>query len=171
MRKNSEFEAQVYMTCAAYFPRMYGLQRIITLDGPEFEYFFGRLNPFVLRGEYLSAEAFNTNELYEFVRNCLRFTAQCMYSLHILHDCLSIVHGDLKPSNIMYSNIDCTRKIIDFDHAMRIEESLKTLRTAGTPGTIKDLHPFGRSFLGYFPGPFLVRMGLVERIQLLESLL
>jgi serine/threonine protein kinase len=45
-----------------------------------------------------------------------------MYGLHILREKLKIVHGDLKPNNIMYSKVDISWKNIDFDHSAAIKE-------------------------------------------------
>jgi hypothetical protein len=137
-RKRSPFEASVYSECAAYygsvFPRIYNLDRVETEYGPRFDYTFEFLIPFVHPEGIISTEYFNIYEPYEFIAQCIRFTIHCMYGLHILHEKLKIVHGDLKPSNIMYSKVDNSWKIIDFDHSAPIQESSQIERKAGTNG-------------------------------------
>ena len=83
----------------------------------------------------------NTFNVFE--TGSIRWTSAPLFNpiycseLHILHDKLKIVHGDLKPANIMFSQLDNVWKIIDFDRSAPIDESSKTERTAGT----KDYWP------------------------------
>ena len=140
-RKYSTFEADVYSYCAAYFgncfPRVYKLERVETENGPCFDYTFEHLIPFVDPDATISSEYFNVFEPEVFVGQALRFSIHILFELHILHDKLKIVHGDLKPANIMFSQLDNVWKIIDFDRSAPIDESSKTERTAGT----KDYWP------------------------------
>ena len=65
-----------------------------------------------------------------------RFAVNCLMSLHILHETLGIVHGDISSNNIMFSTEDDCWKIIDFDQSIGISQSLGLSRKAGTEGFI-----------------------------------
>lgn len=67
---------------------------------------------------------------------CLNFTIECLYGLYLLHEFFGLVHSDISINNIMFSDLTCTWKIIDFDQCLEVSESLKTPRTAGTHGFI-----------------------------------
>jgi len=65
---------------------------------------------------------------------CLTFVLDCLYSLYLLHEHFGFVHSDISLWNIMYSESSDSWKLIDFDQSLELEESVKTSRTAGTPG-------------------------------------
>jgi hypothetical protein len=64
------------------------------------------------------------------------FALHVLYGLYVLHEEFGIVHGDISPSNIMFSEIDDIWKLNDFETAMLLENSLKTKRSIGTSGYI-----------------------------------
>lgn len=74
-------------------------------------------------GEVNIGEAINREEmsLSQIIRNCKNICE----GLHFLH-INRIVHGDIKPENIMHDGSNC--KIIDFGSTRRIDESMETIR-------------------------------------------
>ena len=71
---------------------------------------------------------------FESLISCLRFAIDCLNGISILHDDLKIVHSDISVNNIMYSSIDESWKLIDFDQCMDASKSESTHRIAGTEG-------------------------------------
>lgn len=67
------------------------------------------------------------------------FALHILYGLDVLHEELGVVHGDISPRNIMFSEIDDIWKLNDFETAMKLEDSLKIKRSIGTSGYICPL--------------------------------
>ena len=67
------------------------------------------------------------------------FALHVLYGLEVLHEEFGVVHGDISPRNIMFSEIDDIWKLNDFETAMQLENSLKIKRSIGTSGYICPL--------------------------------
>lgn len=67
------------------------------------------------------------------------FALHALYGLEILHEEFGVVHGDISPRNIMFSEIDDIWKLNDFETTMKLEDSLKIKRSIGTSGYICPL--------------------------------
>jgi len=64
-----------------------------------------------------------------------------------------VVHLDLKAENIMFDEVECTVKLIDFGYAQAFPDKkgkgrINTIRPIGTDGTIDPLNWRKQSFLG-----------------------
>jgi len=66
------------------------------------------------------------------IASCLLFAIQTLYGLHTLHEVVGIVHSDISPSNVMFSNLHDTWKLNDFNQSMKVGPSLYLQRIAGT---------------------------------------
>lgn len=52
----------------------------------------------------------------------LKFSFDCLFALHILHERIGVIHCDISPSNIMYSEIDGVFKLFDFNLSIKKED-------------------------------------------------
>lgn len=132
MSKTSMLELKYLLELSKFpqiFPRMYKFQ--IEDDG-SITYEFEKLE--VLRDEYgyISDLIDNEENNLEVLRNCIFFGIQTLYGLYVLHESLNIVHSDISPNNVMFSSLDHTWKLNDYDQSLKVDESLILKRTAGT---------------------------------------
>ena len=112
-KKSSRLELAIYTECAAYFPsifpRIYGIQESEDLS---LRYDFEKMLPF-------------QSQLVDWVRKehtmfpFLKFALDCLFELHILHELIGVIHRDISPANIMFSEVDGVFKIFDFDLSIR----------------------------------------------------
>lgn len=73
----------------------------------------------------------------ELIIDACTFAVHSLYGLHVLHDLIGYVHGDISPENIMFSTKDEMWKLNDFESAMSIDQSLRTVRkSCGTENFI-----------------------------------
>ncbi len=115
------------------FPQMFHYEIEKLNDGTAvITYEFEELKP--IENEYggISNLIDAVDDHIEILINCMLFGIQTLWGLYFLHEIVGIVHSDISPSNIMYSDHYETWKLNDFDHGRRIQESLVTPRTAGT---------------------------------------
>lgn len=99
------------------------------------KYCFEKLEPLTDDDGGLSAGIISRDPL-QFIIDYTKFFLDCSFNLYLLHSQARLVHSDIAPNNIMYSLRDSMWKIIDYNHAMSLDESLFTKRTAGTSGYI-----------------------------------
>lgn len=64
------------------------------------------------------------------------FALHSLCGLWILHNLLNCVHGDISPSNVLFSPRDGVWKLNDFNRSLPIEISLQERRVSGTAGFI-----------------------------------
>lgn len=62
------------------------------------------------------------------ILDAINLTMHVLYGLYVLHEEFGIVHADISPSNIMFSEVDDIWKLHDFQTAMLLKDSLKTER-------------------------------------------
>ena len=62
------------------------------------------------------------------VLDAITLTLHVLYSLYVLHEEFGIVHSDISPGNIMFSELDDVWKLNDFQTAMLLKDSLTTVR-------------------------------------------
>ena len=111
-----------------FFPKVYSVNRVKSLN-PE-----GDLVICYELEEMISIfdkELQCENFIDGFVE-CLVFATHCLHGLYLLHKVLGVIHSDISPANIMFSNLHNVWKISDFNQSMGIDESSRTRRTGGT---------------------------------------
>ena len=88
---------------------------------------------------YLDMKFEHSDNLYDMMRydgpliGYIGGLAETAERLGKLHDEEELIHRDIKPANILYRHLDGKPVIIDFDLAIKIEDSKPTKRIAGTP--------------------------------------
>lgn len=135
IRKSSPQEFTIYKRLALYpiyFPKLYSSK---SSKHGGFIYKFERMQPLIQPHKTRLNLPVLKNYADKFMQ-ALTFSIHCIHGLYLLHEVLGIVHSDISPRNIMFSNLHKVWKINDFDHSMSIEESKRTKRAAGTRGYI-----------------------------------
>ena len=133
--RTSVTEFRVWMELMKFpgiFPTLSNFE--IREDGRKFAYEFEKMHGMFVNGEISSR--LHCPTAIESLFHCLLFGINCLYSLHILHEEIGVVHSDISPSNLMFSIIFNRWKVNDYDHSLPIDESLNRPRTAGTPGFV-----------------------------------
>ena len=129
--KSSHFELEIYSQCSAYFPlnfpRIYDVTK---LDDGKIRYEFERLTQF-------------RNFIYNFLNRehslipFLKFSIDSLFGLHVLHERIGVIHCDISPANVMFSEVDSVFKLIDFDLSIKKENVSVICRPGvGTKGFI-----------------------------------
>jgi len=136
IRKYSQQEFSIYKRLALYpiyFPKLYSSKA--SNRGSGFKYKFEKMRPLIHPREDRLNLPTVTAHSDKFMQ-ALTFSIHCVHGLYILHDVLKIVHADISPGNIMYSDLHKVWKINDFNRGMSVEESKRTARTSGTRGYV-----------------------------------
>lgn len=60
------------------------------------------------------------------------FSVHILYGMHVLHEKIGYVHGDISPSNVMFSPLDGIWKLNDFGASSPVDKPLRTDRKFGT---------------------------------------
>lgn len=84
----------------------------------------------------LNYSILRTESVESFLNDSISLALQLLIGLNILHEQFGFVHGDISPSNVMFSPTYKLWKLINFDLSMPIEESEKTIRISGTENFI-----------------------------------
>ena len=130
--KSSVKELEIYRKCSlyfpAFFPRIYEINRT---EGGGIEYTFERMLPLFENGQ-CSALILGGTPMDNLVSS-IKFTMNCLFNLHLLHKFIGVIHCDISPVNIMYSNVDMMWKFIDFDLSLETSKcKFETSRRVGT---------------------------------------
>ncbi len=75
---------------------------------------------------------FAKNSAVRFLQDAIEFTLSIALSLHLLHTDFKCVHSDVSPNNVMYSWRHQRWKLIDYEQAAPIDQSIKSIRDGGT---------------------------------------
>ena len=137
--KSSENELKIYREYLQLIPSVFP-QLYFTEPDPEHAdatiFHFEDMEPLIY------PYSGNVNELLEFsgledgLRGALWMILDLSHCLYNLHYICGLVHSDISPQNIMFSEKYNVWKLIDFDQTMKIKQSLVTARIAGTKGYI-----------------------------------
>lgn len=85
------------------------------------------LKPLIYKYQVIS-EIINAPFLIDSLFACISFGVQTLYSLYLLHDILGIIHTNIKPENIMFSDLSGSWKFINFSRCVEVQSlSLQTL--------------------------------------------
>ena len=107
-------------------------------DEELFDIVFEKLDPFLIKT--FKSTSLSDNLMYrnsrEALAKTLKFIVELLNNLDVLHSIIQCVHADISPNNIMFSVEWGIWKFIDYEDAMRIEQSKIKSRTAGTIGFI-----------------------------------
>ena len=148
-----------------FFPKLYSAK---ILRNERIKYKFESMIPLLnpLNGK-LNLER---KPMGESLMEALTFAIHSLHGLYILHEIVGLVHGDISPTNILFSNLHRVWKLNDFDHSLPIGESERTPRTAGTEGYIapesfesgiftskSDIYSLGKVLHDCFVFPFLMK--------------
>lgn len=124
--KTSKFEFELYKKCAilfsSFFPRIYDMREESTQSTEEekksFFYKFELMSPLVSPELGCSKILLGSDDSLENLVQVIKLSIDCLYGLFLLHSVLNVLHCDISPVNIMYSEIDSIWKIIDFDSSV-----------------------------------------------------
>ena len=112
--RNSTTEHAIYCECAAYyplnFPRIYSIT--IQHNPASFQYEFEKMIPF----QRIITDCLNQEHS---LTPMLKFAIDCLSGLNILHEKIGIIHCDISPGNVMFSEVDEMFKIFDFDLSIK----------------------------------------------------
>lgn len=138
--KSSLFELAVYKKCSAYFPsffpRIYEIEESAGFDGNKIKYTFELMKPLVTRETGVSNILLGKDPVSNIIE-IVKCMIDCLYELHLLHSVIGILHCDISPLNIMYSEVDRIWKILDFDSSIeKSRAKADPSRRVGTPGFI-----------------------------------
>ena len=134
-QKHSLTELAISKDLSNIFPYSFPIIYDINLHEGSVIYSFEHLEPLVGPRGKISHFLVDPVAL-ESMFNCFCFAAQSLFALDSLHTYMKIVHSDISPSNVMYSESSQTWKLIDFDQSLPLSESLSRSRIAGTKGFI-----------------------------------
>lgn len=99
-------------------------------------YTFERMKPLVTPEIGFSALLFSLDPFANLV-NMTKLTIDCLFELHLLHSVIGVIHRDISPVNIMYSEIDGIWKILDFNLSITTAKAkVDRSRVVGTRGFI-----------------------------------
>lgn len=139
--KKSLKELRIYRKLSSMFPTVF--PRLLDAnvqenkEGVLIYYTFEELKPILDTKDYsISSELIYMKTFSSSFIEAIKFCSQCFYGLYLLHQVVGIIHSDLSIKNIMYSPLDMTWKILDFDQSEEIFKSKKYKRIAGTTGYI-----------------------------------
>lgn len=104
------------------------------------KYLFERMSPLLkhekffiqLLGEDIFGPKIRCNSIDELFMEAITFACHVLYGVYILHEEFGIVHSDISPSNIMFSEMFDCWKLNDFNQSMKFEGSVSCQRIAGT---------------------------------------
>ena len=160
--KPSQSELSIYSQCFAYFPtnfpKIYDIE--ICEDGQPI-YTFEKLVPF---SKYFMEAVKRNHSLAPF----LKFGIECLFGLHLLHEKVGIIHCDISPVNIMYSEEDEVFKILDFDLSMTISQAQQN--TFPGIGTKNFIAPEGMNSGIYNASSDVYSLGMVIFLTMLPLL-
>jgi serine/threonine protein kinase len=131
--KSSLKESGIYRKCSLYFatffPRIYEINQT---QGGAIEYTFERMLPLFENGQCSSLILGGITPIDNLISS-IKFTMNCLFNLHLLHKFIGVIHCDISPVNIMYSNVDMIWKFIDFDLSLETSKcKFETSRRVGT---------------------------------------
>jgi len=163
--KSSRLEFAIYCECAAYFPSIFPIiYNMAEFDDKRIEYEFEKLLPFQA---YICDRV---NEEHSIIP-LFRFALDCLFGLHALHETIGVIHRDISPSNIMFSEVDRVFKILDFDLSVRKSE----MPASSNPGigTRDFIAPESEQFGIYNEASDVYSLGMVmfsEFLPLLDGI-
>ena len=131
-----------YFNEASYFPRVFSI--IEDTKNQTVSYAFEKMSPLIGTGSlggffgsrHLFGPKIRTNCIDYLMLDASTALLHVLFGLHILHEHFEVIHGEISPSNIMFSSLDDSWKLNDFDCALPVLESLKTKRSVGTQNCI-----------------------------------
>lgn len=146
----------------SFFPKLYK-----ALDNPAYvdyyDFYFERMLPFMNFYDMTFIDLLNFSSFEEGLIKYFNFAINLLNCLDYLHSEFKLVHSDISPTNIMYSEEFQTWKLNDFGQTMTLEASSKKSRIAGTVGYISpesfesgifneasDIFALGTVFLNFF---------------------
>jgi hypothetical protein len=138
--KRASFEVNFYnfirsSKSSIFFPRLYSC--VPTDDkNSSFRFTFEHLYPLFDGNNGLNYSIIQNGEALDILLEAIVYGIHSLFQLSILHEDFMVAHSDISYNNIMYSSDGDMWKLIDFNLAMPLEESLKTPRSAGTPDFI-----------------------------------
>ena len=137
----NEIEAYLFKTlpaiCQTCFPYLIALE--VDEANQNITYEFERMIPLVTtmppQGDLTLDSRWIACTSIRSLQDAFEFLLGASVGLYHLHK-FGYVHSDVSPNNILYSWVHQCWKLTDFNHAMKLEDSLKTCRNAGTRGTV-----------------------------------
>lgn len=134
--KTSLKELNIYKKCEMYFPAFFPrISEINRTKSGSITYTFEKLLPLFENGR-CSPLILSDSSIKSLISS-IKFTMDCLFDLHLLHSVIGVIHCDISPVNIMYSEFDMMWKLIDFDLSMdKSECKFQTSRIVGTKGYI-----------------------------------
>ena len=130
--KSSLKELGIYRKCSLYFPAFFPrIYEINQTEGGAIEYTFERMLPLFENGQ-CSSLILGGAPMDNLISS-IKFAMNCLFNLHLLHKFVGVIHCDISPVNIMYSNVDMMWKFIDFDLSLETSKcKFETSRRVGT---------------------------------------
>jgi hypothetical protein len=112
------------------FPRVLGS---LDLSPSNVHIMYEKMVPLIGDGFYgpygqLFGPQIRTESPIQLILDACTFAVHSLYGLHVLHEMVGYVHGNLSPENIMFSPSDDIWKLNDFEFALPVETSLETVR-------------------------------------------
>ncbi len=171
MIKGCQFEQATYrkiaLTCPSFFARTFSIK---PLEAGKWRFEFERMIPMLCPNNTTHYQL----NAYLFIPDTdrrlligLGFVLDTLVGLRLLHKSIGVLHCDISPNNIMYSQFDDCWKINDFDRAVQIKEAPRKCSSRGTPEFIapevfakgalseaSDVYSLGRVF-GFLIRPFI----------------
>lgn len=130
-KKSSSIELEMFHRLSMFplfFPKVYSVNKIKNLNSE------GDLGICYELEEMISIfdKDLQCENFIDTFVECVMFATHCLHGLYLLHKVLGVIHSDISPANIMFSNRHNVWKISDFNQSMGIDESNRTRRTGGT---------------------------------------
>lgn len=99
-----------------FFPRLYHFAIDNESDPVTHQFWFESMVPLIEDGNFSSIIRRNSPE--KLILEGATFAVHALYELLILHLKLGFVHGDISPSNVMFSKLLNIWKLNDFNRSM-----------------------------------------------------